>query len=168
MIIFTQLSVSISRYYNSDQNEKKKRKKKIIKTFYQRLFIKYCTMTKFCKSCKWENRGNTSLDILPRKSSLWDEPHYLAAHRSENQANHTTNRQPMTAALNCSSTNQGFISFSKKIERRGKKARSAAVQLLTRWFCRTKPSREAGQLLGFSLPSFKYCGWLCAHHMCVC
>lgn len=73
----------------------------------------------------------------------------------------------MTAALNCSSTNQGFISFSKEIERGGKKARSAAVQLLTRWFCRTRPSREAGQLLGFSLPSFKSSVDDCVHIICV-
>lgn len=91
--------------------ESKEEKKK--KT-YQRLFIKYSTMTKFCKTSKWENRGDTQLDILPRKSSLGDEPHYLSTHGSENQANHTTNRWPITASQNCLSTNQVFIPFSEK------------------------------------------------------
>lgn len=46
-IVFTLHSISISQYYN-DQNQKKKKKKKT----YQRLFIKYSTMTKFCKTSK--------------------------------------------------------------------------------------------------------------------
>lgn len=46
-------------------------------------------------------------------------------------------------------------SFLFQKNRGWKKAHSAAVQLLMCWLCRTQPSREAGQLLGFSLPLFK-------------
>lgn len=125
---------------------KRKRKKK-----KKAPFIKYSTVTKFCKTSKWENRHNTQLDILPTKSSLRDEPHYLSTHKSENQANHTTNRQPMTAALNCLSTNQGFL-FLKNKEKE-KKVHSAAAQLPMRWLRSSTPSCEVVQHLGFLYPS---------------
>lgn len=135
-----------------------KRRKKV---FYQRLFIKYSTMTKFCKTSKWENRGDMQLDILPRKSSLGDEPHYLSTHGSENQANHTTNRWPITASQNCLSTNQAFIPFSKKKE---KKACSAAVQVPTRWLCRSKARRKAIQPLVLLIAFIKK--WHGLSHVC--
>lgn len=122
--IFTQLSVSISQYYSSDQNQKREREKK---AFYQRLFIKYSPVTKFCKASKGENRGS-AVRHPAEKSSPGDEPHYLSIRRPENQANHITNRRPIAAPQNCSSTNQVLVPSSKK-------KRKKHTQLLCNWLC---------------------------------
>lgn len=58
----------------------------------------------------------------------------------------------MTAALNCSSTNQGFISFSKKIEEKKKKPAQLLCNCSRVDYVEANPDER---LLGFSLPSFK-------------
>lgn len=92
---------------------KTKREREKKKAFYQRLFIKYSPVTKFCKASKGENRGS-AVRHPAEKSSPGDEPHYLSIRRPENQANHITNRRPIAAPQNCSSTNQVLVPSSKK------------------------------------------------------
>lgn len=101
------------------------------KAFYQRLFIKYSPVTKFCKASKGENRGS-AVRHPAEKSSPGDEPHYLSIRRPENQANHTTNRRPITAPQNCSSTNQVLIPSSKKIEKSALSCCATGSALATR------------------------------------
>lgn len=122
-----EFSLSFPSAFHSITAMTKTKREREKKAFYQRLFIKYSPVTKFCKASKGENRGST-VRHPAEKSSPGDEPHYLSIRRPENQANHTTNRRPITAPQNCSSTNQVLIPSSKKIEKK-------CTQLLCNWLC---------------------------------
>lgn len=134
-----EFSLSFPSAFHSITAMTKTKREREKKAFYQRLFIKYSPVTKFCKASKGENRGS-AVRHPAEKSSPGDEPHYLSIRRPENQANHTTNRRPITAPQNCSSTNQVLIPSSKKNR---KKMHSAALQLALDWPRGNKPSRAS-------------------------